>query len=106
MRSAYIAACAYVLSYEPGITDKAVRIFQCLLIPGVFFRTDLAIPLNLTFGVALRFILRTAAARRFRMVFSLVVLIWNFMLTGLLDFVAADSASIHRWFRVGMQPGR
>jgi len=101
-----LAAWIYVFSYEPGITDRAVRIHHFLLIPGVFFGTTLAIPLNLAFGFALGFILRMAAAHCFPMAFSLVVMICNFLLTGLLDFVAADSESVHRLFRAGMQPGR
>jgi hypothetical protein len=101
-----IAAWVYVFSYEPGITDKAVRIHHFLLIPGVFFGVELAIPLNLAFGVALGFALRAAAARHFPVVFTLAIMTWNFFLTGLLDFVADKSESVHRLFRVGMQPGR
>lgn len=101
-----IAAWIYVFSYEPGITEKAVRIHHFLLIPGVFFGVELAIPLNLVFGVALGLALRAAAAHHFPVAFPLAVMSWNFFITGLLDFVADKSESAHRLFRVGMQPGR
>lgn len=103
-----IAAWIYVFSYEPGITEKAVRIHHFLLIPGVFFSVEWSTVINIAFGIALGFALREAGARHFPMAFPLAVLTWNFILTGILDFWSwsEKSDAVLRLWRVGMLPGR
>jgi hypothetical protein len=101
-----IAAWIYVFSYEPGITEKAVRIHHFLLIPGVFFGVEWSTAINIAFGIALGFAIREASARHFPLAFPLGVLAWNFILTGILDFVAEKSDAVHRLYRIGMQPGK
>ena len=49
-----IAAWIYVFSYEPGITEKAVRIHHFLLIPGVFFGVEWSTVINIAFGIVIR----------------------------------------------------
>jgi hypothetical protein len=103
-----IAAWVYVFSYEPGITEKAVRIHHFLLIPGVFFSVEWSTVINIAFGIGLGFALREAAVRHFPMAFSLAVLTWNFILTGVLDFWSwsEKSDTVLRLYRVGMLPGK
>ena len=101
-----IAAWEYVFSYEPGITEKAVRIHHFLLIPGTFFTVGWSLGLNLLFGLALGFGLREAALRRFPVIFPVIVLIWDGLLTGALWFlVAEDSERVGHLFRIGLMPG-
>src|SRR5208337_2479533 len=82
------AAWQYVFSYEPGITEKAVRIHHFLLIPGVFYSVEWSTPINIVFGAALGLAVRCAAKQHFPLVFTLIVLTWDFLLTGVLDFAA------------------
>jgi len=101
-----IGAWEYVFSYEPGITEKAVRIHHFLLIPGTFFTVGWSLGLNLLFGLALGFGLREAALRRFPVIFPVLVLIWDGVLTGALWFlVVEDSERVGHLFRIGLMPG-
>ena len=100
------AAWEYVFSYEPGITEKAVRIHHFLLIPGTFFTVGWSLGLNLIFGLAIGFGLREAALHRFPAIFPVLVLIWDCVLTGALYFlVVEDSERIGHLFRMGLMPG-
>ena len=101
-----VGAWIYVFSYEPGITDKAVRIHHFLLIPGVFFDVEWSTFFNLVFAVVLGFALRIAATRHFPLMFSLLVLTWNLVLVGILGFFGEENGTLRRLFRIGMLPGR
>lgn len=101
-----IAAWIYVFSYEPGITEKAVRMHHFLLIPGIFFGVEWSTVFNIVFGIVLGFGIREAVVRRFPPVFPLLVLTWNLALIGVLAFLAENSDTAHRLFRIGMLPGR
>jgi hypothetical protein len=101
-----VAAWIYVFSYEPGITEKAVRIHHFLLIPGVFYSVQWSTPINVAFGFVLALALRIAAKHRFALTFTLAVLVWDFILTGLLDFASIGTESKHDWYYFGMMPGR
>jgi hypothetical protein len=100
-----VAAWIYVFSYEPGITENAVRIHHFLLIPGIFFGVEWSTAFNILFGIVLGFGIREAAARRFPLTLTLLVLIWNLVLAGVLAFLVDGSASADL-FRIGMLPGR
>jgi hypothetical protein len=101
-----VAAWIYVFSYEPGITEKAVRIHHFLLIPGIFFGVEWSTAFNILFGIVLGFGIREAAARRFPLTFTLLVLIWDLVLAGVLAFLVQNSATADHLFRIGMLPGR
>ena len=103
-----IGAWIYVFWYEPGITEKAVRIHHFLLIPGVFFSVEWSTVINIAFGIGLGLALREAAVRHFPVAFSLAVLTWNFILTGVTDFWSWSEKSdkVLRLYRVGMLPGK
>ena len=100
-----LAAWQYVFSYEPGITEKAVRIHHFLLIPGVFYAVGWSTPTNVAFGAALGLALRRAAKQHFPLAFTLIVLTWDFLVTGIVDF-AGNNEAAHRFYQLGMMPGR
>lgn len=99
-------AWQYVFSYEPGITEKAVRIHHFLLIPGVFYSVAWSTPINVIFGVLLGFLVKFCERRDFPYFFSVFVLASDLVITGILDFLAVASPGARRLFRVGMLPGR
>jgi hypothetical protein len=99
-------AWLYVFSYEPGITEKAVRIHHFLLIPGVFYGVEWSTPINVLFGLLLGFAIRLAASRGFPYVFSMLVLAWDFVIAGTFAFLAETSPAVHILYRIGMLPGR
>lgn len=99
-------AWQYVFSYEPGITEKAVRIHHFLLIPGVFYGVSWSAPVNVLFGLLLGFAIRLAASKGFPYAFAILVLAWDIVITGILDFLPETSPAAHRLFRIGMLPGR
>ena len=99
-------AWQYVFSYEPGITEKAVRIHHFLLIPGVFYGVSWSTPVNVLFGLLLGLAIRLAASKGFPYVFALLVLAWDLLITGILDFVAETRPAAQSLFRIGMLPGR
>jgi hypothetical protein len=101
-----IAAWVYVFSYEPGITEKAVRIHHFLLMPGVFYSVGLSTPINIGFGIVLGGAIRIAREHRFPLTFTILVLAWDSVVTGILDFAALGSGFSDRLYFFGMMPGR
>jgi|SRR5580704_23353 hypothetical protein len=101
-----VAAWVYVFSYEPRITEKAVRVHHFLLMPGVLFGVEWSTVFNIIFGIVLGFGVREAALRHFPFVFPLLILTWNLVLTGVWEFLAEGGDTAGRLFRIGMLPGR
>jgi hypothetical protein len=99
-------AWQYVFSYEPGITEKAVRIHHFLLVPGVFYGVNWSTPVNLLFGLLLGLAIRLAASKGFPYSFAILVLAWNFVIAGFFGFLAETSPAARSLFRIGMLPGR
>lgn len=99
-------AWQYVFSYEPGITERAVRIHHFLLVPGIFYGVGWSTPINVLFGLILGLAIRSAARKRFPYAFAILVLAWDFAITGILFFLAETSPAANRLFRIGMLPGR
>ncbi len=69
------------------------------MIPGVFYSVGWSTPINVIFGFILGISLRIAEKKRFPLTLTMIVLAWNFALTGiLLDFAADTSEVVHRTY--------
>jgi hypothetical protein len=65
-----------------------------------------SIVINIIFGLVLGLAMRGAAKLRFPLAFTLIVLTWNLILTGILDFTSHNREGVERLYDLGMMPGR